>query len=504
MSKWAGGYITDVPYMAGFYRLQSPAVLSLATLLNGVPTIDLAADEPLSYLELGCGMGYTAMVLAACNPTWQVTAIDFNPGHIAWARHFARSAGLANIRFLEADLATLAEDPQSAEIPESDVVSFHGIWTWVSPTVRSGVVRLLRAKVRPGGVVHASYDALPGWQGAIGLQRLINEVGRRAGGRSDRQALAGVRFAKSLLSAEALHIKNSSFATTILEGAETAHPAYLAHEYMHDHWRPCFHADVVADFAEAKLEWVGSALLPENFRQLTLTEAQQALADAHDDPLIVELIKDMCLTRCLRQDVFVRGPRRVSIAERNAALGDVTLALTCLPDRFIYELDVQAGHATLEHAFYRPIVAALHERPYRVRDLINLPEVVGRRDNPAELVAILVGTNQATPVTMRSPLADDPSARFNYLMAHQMRRLRAAGVGLALASARFGTALTIGPLEMFVYAKLRARPHEVDMDAWIAELLAELEDTDAQKLREGLDHILENRVSIWRRFELLE
>jgi hypothetical protein len=107
-------------------------------------------------------------------------------------------------------------------------------------------------------------------------------------------------------------------------------------------------------------------------------------------------------------------------------------------------------------------------------------------------------------VTIRPPLDDDPSVRFNDVVTRQMRRLRAAGVGLALASARFGTALTIGPLEMFVYAKLRARPHEVDLDGWIAELLAELEDTDAQKLREGLDHILKNRVSIWRRFELLE
>lgn len=187
MTSWGAGYVTDVTYTAGYYRQQSPAMVSLACVLNGVGGIDPLDDAPHSYLELGCGVGYSAMVQAACNPGWQVTAVDFNPAHIAAARAFAREARLANVQFVEADLATLAEDPQSAAIPEVDVVSMHGLWSWVSDAVRRGIVRLLRAKVRPGGIVHVSYNALPAWQSALGMQRVLFEAGRRLATRSDRR-----------------------------------------------------------------------------------------------------------------------------------------------------------------------------------------------------------------------------------------------------------------------------------------------------------------------------
>jgi hypothetical protein len=41
-----------------------------------------------------------------------------------------------------------------------------------------------------------------------------------------------------------------------------------------------------------------------------------------------ELVKDMCLPRGLRHDVFVRGPRRLAAGERDAALAEAVLGLT--------------------------------------------------------------------------------------------------------------------------------------------------------------------------------
>ena len=79
--------------------------------------------------------------------------------------------------------------------------------------------------------------------------------------------------------------------------------------------------------SDAKLEWVGSASLIENFPELTLTPEQRALTQRFDDPLLRELVKDMCLDRSLRHDVFVRGARRMNPAARDAALMDVRLAL---------------------------------------------------------------------------------------------------------------------------------------------------------------------------------
>ena len=128
---------------------------------------------------------------------------------------------------------------------------------------------------------------------------------------------------------------------------------YLAHEYMNDSLAPCFHADVAGALAEAKLEWVGSANLIENFPELTLTPEQRAVTQRFDDPLLRELVKDMCLDRSLRHDVFVRGARRMNPAARDAALMDVWLALNISPTEMPYEADMPAGRAALNRSLLR-------------------------------------------------------------------------------------------------------------------------------------------------------
>ena len=65
-------------------------------------------------------------------------------------------------------------------------------------------MKLLRDKVRPGGAVHVSYNALPGWGGALGMARVLQTVGRQRAARSDRQAEEGFKFLRELVAAEAV------------------------------------------------------------------------------------------------------------------------------------------------------------------------------------------------------------------------------------------------------------------------------------------------------------
>ena len=92
MSTWGSGYVTDIAYTPGWYRQQSPSIMSLACLLGCVASPMPAGDDEVHYLELGCGYGYTAMLLAACNPAWRVTAVDYHPTHIAAARELLDEA----------------------------------------------------------------------------------------------------------------------------------------------------------------------------------------------------------------------------------------------------------------------------------------------------------------------------------------------------------------------------------------------------------------------------
>lgn len=495
MSGWGGGYVTDSVYLSGYYPQQSPRLLSLACLLGGSEGLGATLDGPLSVLELGCGQGYGAAVQAASNPHWQVTAIDYNPSHIAEARCFAAEAGLDNLRLLEADLA---EDLGDA-VPEADVVTLHGVWSWVPPAVRDGIVRLLRARLRPGGIVHCSYNALPAWGGALGLQRLMHDAGRQSSGGSERQAAAGLQAVLALRDAGASHLA-TGLAARLLPGLSDKPLAYLAHEYMNDCWSPCFLSEVARDLGRAKLTWVGSAQLAEIFPELTLTEAQRAVAARFDDPLLRELVKDMCLPRSLRQDVFVRGPRWIPPAMRDAALREVTLALVGPAGRFPYEMEVPAGKAALDRRFYEPVLAALSERPRQIGELLELPGVPRTRDNPAELAAMLIDSGFAVPVASRAGVLE-PAMRLNRATAERLRRPSGPLLSCALASGALGNGVSCPAEHVMVLERIQAG--ELDPHAWAADFGRRMEQPQQLEFAVLLQQVAREFQPLWRCVGLL-
>ncbi len=494
MTSWNDGYVTDVAYMPGWYPNQSPNMMALACLLGNVWTPIPAPDDRISVLELGCGQGYGAMVTAASNPNWQVTAIDFNPAHIASAREWAAATQLTNVTFIEADLSTLAEDPASRMVPEADFVTMHGVWSWVPRSVQSGIVRLLRDKVKPGGAVHVSYNSMPAWGEAIGMQRMLHEAGKRLAWRSDRQAEEGLGIVRALAEAEATHLHRSPFVRNMLERLGMSPVAYLAHEYMNESWAPCFLADVAAALSDAKLEWVASAELTENFPELMLTEPQRAVAKRFDDPMMREMVKDMCLARSLRHDVFVRGARRIDNATRNAALMDVMISLSIHPDDLPLEADMPAGKAALNPQFYKPIAMAASVTPARVGDLLRLPEVEGRRDNPAELIGIMVGQALANVVTRPDAEPCAAAMRFNRYASQRLSRSEQLGRVLGLASHQLGGGIMASVLDLLVIEAVQEGDTGLNNLVRMLNVPAEKE----ASVREALDRSLNRRLPILR------
>ena len=265
---------------------------------------------------------------------------------------------------------------------------------------------------------------------------------------------------------------------------------------MNAAWRPTFHADVVLALRAAKLDWVASAALLENFSPLMLHDEARAVLDRFDEPLMRELVKDMCIDRGLRQDVFVRGARRLSALERDASLGEVTLALACPVEQFVWEFEVPVGKATIERGFFGPIVAALAEGPKRVCDLLALPDLP-RRDNPGELVGMLVGTGQALPLSGQPAEPEPQVLRLNALAPRRFARLDNLTSGMALATSGSGTPLPCAMVELLVGGNLcEGAPSDL---AEKAKSFADAAPPEEQaKLVELYDQISRERTPFWR------
>ena len=153
---WNEGYVAEVNYTYGFYGELSPLKLGFASALKSVQTPNTA--QSFNYCELACGRGYSANLLAATYPQAQFYANDFNPSHIIEANALAESAGTRNVHFFDDSF----EEFIDRDLPNFDFIVLHGIYSWISPKNRQAIVNFIRKKLKVGGLVYISYNALPG------------------------------------------------------------------------------------------------------------------------------------------------------------------------------------------------------------------------------------------------------------------------------------------------------------------------------------------------------
>lgn len=498
-SSWSRGYPVHEPYPPAWHGFQSPSHLRMICAMMGVAW-DVDERAPLQIAEVGCGTGYTAQLLAAASPDWHVVGIDYNPAHIAEARSVATAAGLANVQFIEADLAEL-DDTALAQWPELDIVTVHGLWSWVADPVREGLLRLIRRRLKPGGLAMVSYNALPGSAGSLGLASLVRRSLQAGASHSEGLAHAG-ELVKRLVAAEPAHLPKSAWRQMLTGELPGARPGYLLHEFSTEHWRPSFHADVAMAMGSARCDYVGSATIDENFPQMSLSPEQRQLWEEAPDPLARELIFDLCVPRPFRRDLFVRGLRRVA---RDEAVDALWLALADqTPGERV--LRTQLGEARLPQATTDAAIEALSRRPQTVAALRALDAC--RKVTPSELVALLVGSGCAVPV-WRVP-GDGPdeiaaglrARRFNAVSSARLAHAGRAQGQFGLAAPALGGGLRATSLE------LAAAPLLVDLPlgSLSAEALAQqivppgdvLAPDVLEAVTSALRGVLENRWPLWR------
>ena len=99
--------------------------------------------------------------------------------------------------------------------------------------------------------------------------------------------------------------------------------------------------------------------------------------------------------------------------------------------------------------------------PRRVDDLLRLPALQAKRDNPAELIGIMVGLDLAEP-TLRPGAAPTPQAlRFNRVSSASLSRTENLGRPIAAASHALGTGAPCTLFDLYVIDRVLAGESEV-------------------------------------------
>ena len=511
MTEWAEGYVADVAYTTGFYRELSPRFLTYVGLLQRARVPDIG--KPFRYCELGCGQGVSTTMLAALYPHAQFTGIDFNPAHMASARSLAAEGEVDNVTFREESFQEALER-DDAELPQQDFITLHGTYTYVSHENRRAIVAFIRRKLRPGGVVFVSYKTLPGWLQVMPLQRLMHEHAARHPDRSHRQVSGALDFLDSLAEADTRFFEVNQAAGERLKKMRDKDLRYLVHEYMPENWEPIYHTDMVREMSEAKLDFVGSAGLLDNFAALSLPEKTRELHDQISDPAYRELIKDFAVNQQFRRDVFVKGERRLTGPQERAQLRELTFVPLRTSERMSMQFRTPLGRATGQEAIYRPLIDAVGQGATKLGDLL------GRIDaGTGQLVqasAALTQSAQIHPVVGdRGGTAVASARRLNRALAQRV--LQGEGYSY-LAAPAIGNAVPARDHEIIAYDVLSR--HEVHTAEELAQGMLnrfkrvgrrlvkdgrtlETDEENLAEFRERADAVMREQVPVWQHLRIL-
>lgn len=335
--------IEEVAYPAGYAAGLAPVQLAWVAALNGVRAPD--PGRPYRYCEVGCGSGRTVLLLAGANPDCRFWGIDLSEQHIEAARGLAKAAQLENVDLLAVDVAALDLD----SLPDFDFIALHGLFAWVSDEVRAAIVRFIGAKLRPGGLAHVSYNALPGWSAVAPLRSYFLERAPHVPGKPTEQVQVILEELEELRAEDAPLFAANRSAGVVLRAVQAQDPRYVVHEFFSPHWRPLAFREVAGQMAEVGLSYVGDSRTVENLPGHNVPPAFEERVLAVEDRLERETLKDFITNRFFRGDVYVRPLETAAPApDRNELVDATRLGMERTPAELGKEIGVSGASMRVE------------------------------------------------------------------------------------------------------------------------------------------------------------
>lgn len=366
---WNEGYFTDISYTNGYYHEINPVFLNFCLLLRGFEPARLNHDS--THCELGFGQGLSANIHASANPG-HYFGTDFTPAHAAGAQNLAAQAGNGALLFDDSFEEFLARE----DLPQFDSISLHGIWAWISTRNRAAITAFARRHLKPGGIFYVSYNSFPGWAPMHPLRQLFTLHDRYASPPADTHARvdAALKFASDLFAADARALVTHPHLATRLKNISEQNRQYLAHEYFNREWNCMYFADVAEELAAAKLEYACTALPKDAIDLINLSAPAQEYLCSISHPILREQTRDYFTDQHFRKDIYVRGPRRISIAEQRERLFDMPFVLTRPVGQIPQTIAGAFGSVTLEQ--YRPVIEAFAADDYSAKSLRQLIDIL--------------------------------------------------------------------------------------------------------------------------------
>lgn len=466
MKDWTAGYVSEIQYTYGYYSELNPLRVKLAFLNNG-----LKCPKFVSACELGFGQGISTNIHAASSLTTWV-GNDFNPSQAAFAQELANFSE-SKARLYDDSFADFAIRD---DLPDFDYIGLHGIWSWISDVNREIIVEFIKRKLKVGGVLYISYNTQPGWAAMIPMRDLLTEFSSDLGssGRGITSKIDNaLAFVDQLMSTNPKYLKAYPEIIPRLIDIKSKSRNYLAHEYFNKDWDPMTFSEVRKWLEPAKIEFACSANYLDHIDRINLSNDQVDFLKQFDDDMFKQSLRDFMVNQQFRKDYWVKGPRKLTLLEKNEELSALTILLISPVENISLKITGSLGEASMQESIYRPILDQLSDhKPKKIGQIeeklrdksINLNQIV-------EAIMVLSGAGYIACVDPEEPIASK-RIRTDKLNAYILVKARSSGEINALASPVISGGIYLGRFQQLcVLAIKRGLKQPNEWALFIEEIL---------------------------------
>ncbi len=441
-AAWSDGYTVDTHYAGPMVVDLSPPRLSLVAALEGQPP--LPGGRTLTWVDLGCGHGLSAAMVAAANPDVEVWGFDYNPAHIERARALAGAAGLENCHFAEAGFDVLAADRQIGPA-EVDVFVINGVYSWIAPVQQAAAVSVIGDRLVPGGLAYVMYESPTGWAAMIPVAEALHlhaAFDGRPGEVAFHDAAASVvRLAESGAAAFPLGPREQ----TQLESWATLDGGLGAHEYLGAHFGPLMFDQVADSMTGAKCDFIGSLDPVDHVRRFWAPPDLADLVGSINDVVTRELLRDLINQQALRRDVFRRGLASALPGDARRWLDEIRVTWLGKP---LGDEPVRAasGRIGLNRELYEPLIDAMGRGDLGIETILSINTGWGF-DDAVTAIVMLVSGGYVAPVATGG-VTDVSFAASRRLNEALIAENRSGANHATLVAPAIGAAIEVDSIEM--------------------------------------------------------
>lgn len=451
----SGFYADDVPFRSGVVVEQAPLRMAYVAALNG---FDPPRPEGrFRYCDLGCGDGTTLNALASVYPEAEFFGIDFNERHIADARDTAATAGLENVRYVQASFTEAARH----DLPAFDFIGMNGIYAWLDKDVLPSVHAFLADHLRPGGLFAVEYLCMPGMIAIVPMWHLVQALVPSDGGSSHERATRALRVLEELAGGGMAYLAKHETARRAVASyvrrwrSKPAWIDHFAHNALASGFRPRFFNEMSEEMAAAGLGFAGRLDVALNDPELCVPLKQLSLLRGIEDRPTRELLMDFIRNERNRRDLFVMRGEPDPAAARDFLLNEVRFLARTPAGAAAPSLSLPGGRRVpLTGPGYDSLIAGFEGAACALRE-IELPEPVSD-DTLITAAFRLFATGRyfLCGDTVDVISGPDIPAQVEMPMAINRRLLDMAIESIAtphlMAEATGGPAIQLGPLEAVI------------------------------------------------------